>query len=124
LACGDAYLVAFDLDDFLDHNGVGPVRHHRAGHDAHAFALAQLAGELPSGESAAGDAQLGVSSGFQIGMAQGVAVHGGVVVRGHVERGNDVLAEHASEGRPYGNPFIGGDRGEEGADDRARLVHR
>ena len=124
LAGGDAHPLALDPDDFLDHDRVGALGHHRAGHDAHALAFAHAAVELPSGESAAGKAQHGLGLWREVGVAQGIAVHGRVVVRRHVQRGDDVLSEHASECRAQRKPFIGADRCEKSAHDRARLVHR
>jgi hypothetical protein len=88
---GDA--ITFSLHDFLNHHRVGALRHHRTGHDAHAFAGAELAGEGFAGQGCA-DLPQGIF--FKIGETHRVAVHRRVVVGGHVDLRHDVLREHAA----------------------------
>ena len=84
-------------DVFLHHHGIGTRGHGGAGHDAPGLSGGQ-GGRGIAGQRAAAHGQRGVTLGVQVGMAQGVAVHGGVVAGGQIQAGDDVTGQHAAEG--------------------------
>ena len=61
---------------------------------------------------------------FKSAIAHRVAVHRGVVVRGYVERRDDVLGEHPPQRSAHVHALDGRDGCEEARDDFARLVDR
>ena len=90
-------VIGAALDVLLHHHGVGAGRHGGAGHDAPGLPGGQC-GRGIAGQRAACHRQRGVTLGVQVGMTQGVAVHGRVVTGGQIQAGNDVTGQHAAEG--------------------------
>ena len=84
-------------DVFLHHHGIGASGHGRAGHDAPGLSGRQ-GGWGITGQRAAAHGQRGVTLGVQVGMTQGVAVHGRVVAGRQVQAGNDVTGQHPADG--------------------------
>ena len=79
---------------FLHDDGVGPCRHGRTREDA-----GQGAGGQGGPCAACGNAlRHGQGPRAQVGHAQGVAVHGAVVVAGHVQGAAQRLRQHAAVG--------------------------
>jgi len=120
---GNRDAAPFGANDFLDHHRIGALRHHRAGHDAHALARTDTALEHPAGKRAADllEDDLGVR--LQVGAAHRVAIHRRIVVRRDIDRGHDALREHAAERGAKRHPLAAFDRREAGANRLARLVH-
>ena len=94
-------VVALDGDLLDGHDGIGPDRQRRAGHDAHGeaggeLALVALAGEHPTGllevDRVDGRRRLGV------GRADGVAVHRRVVEAGDGLGGRHRFGQHPADG--------------------------
>ena len=110
------------LDHFLHHHRVRACRHHRAGGDAHALPGAYAAAEGLPGERGA-DLLEDRVAGAEVRKAHRVAVHRGVVVARHVDRGHDVLGEHAAERLAHRQALRLRHRHEAGTDRRARLLH-
>jgi hypothetical protein len=97
-------------DTFLHDHGVGALGHRRPGHDAHAFTWAHPAVERPAGQRGADEPQLQWRRIREVGAAQGVTVHRGVVMRRHVDRRADIACQHSSKCLPDRQPFRIGDR--------------
>jgi hypothetical protein len=98
----NADAIAFDGHELLRHDGVQAVRHDGAGHDADALALADGALEATTREAGASHLQDRVGIGSEGGSAQGIAVHGRVVLRRHVDAGDHVAGQDAAEARSQG----------------------
>ena len=99
----DALILALDI--LLNDDGVGAVRHGRAGEDAHRFAGTQRAGERASGGGLADHRQRrrrrrGVDG------AQRVAIHGGVGKRRLGAQGLKVARQHAAVSLVEGDLFL------------------
>ena len=116
--------AAFRFDVLLHHDSVGSGRHDSARHDADAFAGLHRALERRAGKGAAGNLERNLTVALEIGEARRVAVHRRVVVRGDIKWRDDVLGQHAPERNTDVNAFGHRDRGEETADEFARLGDR
>ena len=110
------------LRTLLHDHRVAIRRDDGAREDAHGLAGVHGTGVRPAGERGPDDAQRDVGVRLQVGVAHRVAVHPGVVVRGHIDRRDDVLGEDAAERVADVEALDGRDRREEGADVRARLI--
>ena len=119
LTGGDEHAIVLAAGHFLHDDGVGALRDGGAGHDAHRLAGADHAGEGAAGEGGADHRERAFTLGAEVGGAHGVAVHRGVVVRGHVARRDHVLGEHAAERGAHGHALAPGDGGERAEDRRA-----
>jgi hypothetical protein len=120
----DPHALALDAGAFLHHDGVRARRHHAAREDAQALPGPDGRRRRFSGEGFADADEHGLPAGGEVGEAHGVAVHRRVVVAWHVDRRDDVLREDAVERLPQVDPLGRGDRRQERADQRARLVDR
>ena len=114
---GDEHALVLAAGHLLHDDGVGALRDGRAGHDAHGLAGADHAGEGAAGQGGADHRERALAGAGEVGRAHGVAVHRGVVVRGHVARRDHVLGEHAAERGAHRHALAARDRGE-GAEDR------
>ena len=118
----DAHAAAVFARALLHDDGVGALRHHAAGEDAHALARRRRAPPhgLPANDSPTRvERRLAVRR--EVGEAHRVAVHRRVVVAGHGERRDDVGGEHAAErAARMCTRSVAVDRGEERADQLAR----
>ena len=90
-------VIGTATDVFLHHHGIGADGHGGTGHDAPCLSGGQSGREI-AGQRAAAHRQRGVTLGVQIGMTQGVAVHGRIVVRGEIQAGDDIAGQHPAEG--------------------------
>ena len=90
-------VIGMAADVFLHHHGIGAGGHGGTGHDAPGLSGGQ-GGRGIAGQRAATHRQRGVTLGVQVGMTQGVAVHGRVVAGRQVQAGNDVTGQHPAEG--------------------------
>ena len=90
-------VIGMAADVFLHHHGIGTRGHGGASHDAPGLSGGE-GGRGIAGQRAAAHGQRGVTLGVQVGMTQGVAVHGRVVAGGKIQAGNDVTGQHAAEG--------------------------
>jgi len=109
---------------FNRHDGVGPGRHHGAGHDRGGRAGGKLR-RCASGGDGRDDAQLRTAAGH-IRAADGETVHLGVRERRQVQRRQDVRCEPPAEGRQKREPFrpvLAAERGQQPADLLAVRVH-
>ena len=79
-------LAVNQADHFLRHHGVHACRHDGAGHDLHALTGTRLAGPGLPGQRGAHDLQLQGCIRAQLPAVKGIAVHGRVVMRRHVQR--------------------------------------
>ena len=89
--------VGTGAGQFEWHHGVQPRRHHRAGHDAHALAAGDGAGPGVPSQCRGNALELQRLSRLQRGPIKGKAVHRGVVVRRHADRGNHIARQNATE---------------------------
>ncbi len=103
-------VLAIRLHQLHRNHGVAAVRHDRTGGDAHAFAWRDLAGEFAAGEGGADFIERHRLGGMQVGATHGPAVHGGVVMRRHVDRRNDVLSQNPAQGMANRHLFKAGHR--------------
>ena len=95
--------VAVGLRFFLHHHRIRPGRHRSAGHDAHAVAGGPLALIGLTGKSLARHDEGGAAG--EIRQPHRVTIHGGVVERGHGERGGDIHGEYPAKGLWQGQLF-------------------
>ena len=86
------------MHQLLRHHGVAACRHYGTGHDAQALAIAHCRASGIAREGRADHGEHGVGFCCYVAAAQGIAVHGGVVVGGHVDGGDDVLRQYAAQG--------------------------
>ena len=86
----DAAVV--DPDVLLHDDGVGPRGHRRPGEDAHGRARTGIARRM-AGRHASADGQARLAAGREIGRAQGVAVHRGVVEGRQIEGRDHIVRE-------------------------------
>ena len=93
---GNKHAIAIEADVLLDRNRIRALWKWRTGSDAHAFALADGQSRCTSGELLANQAQHRLAIADQVGMTQGVAVHGAVVEWLQRDRCNHVLHQYAT----------------------------
>ena len=74
-------MLAFDAHVLLHEHRIGAVRHRRAGENADRLARFERDVRALAGGQAAGDLELGIGVGGQIGMAHGVAVDRRIIER-------------------------------------------
>jgi hypothetical protein len=94
----------------LHENGVGARRHRCAGEDADCLADPECMGGLMTGHGAVDDDQPGVAVGGEIGMAHRKSIHGGIVERRQVFRGDHVGGDHPPQRRAKADLLDFGDR--------------
>ena len=101
--------VAFHVaHDFVLHHGIGSRRQRRAGHDAHACALGDIALEGVAGGDFRDDVQLDGrfgACGLQLGSAHGEPVHGGMGERRDVDIAFQVNGSNAAGRIQHGDRF-------------------
>ena len=110
--------------EFLWDHGIAVSRHGRAGHDAHAFARLDLAAMTLTGMHTGNDAQAQGKTLCQVVAAQGIAIHGRIVVGWHIDGRDDVFGQHSIKRTADGDLLDGGQRGDEIMDDLLCLRHR
>ena len=88
--------IAVDGADFLHHHGIGAGRHRGAGEDACRRSRRQRMADA-SGGDALGDLQHRAGM-CDVGAAQRIAIHRGVVQRRHVDRRAQAHGKHAAGG--------------------------
>ncbi len=106
-----------------DH-AVASGRHHAARHDAHALAWRGNGVRWSACEGGADHGQRERRVRQQVGAAQGVAIHGRVVMRGHADRRDDVGRQHPAERREQRHLFGRFQRGDTVRDDALRIGDR
>jgi len=120
----DTDTVADAVGLFLHDHRVTPGRHGGTGHDADALPGAQLAVEGFTRERPAHNLKLGSAVAGHVLAANRVTIHGRVVVRGHGNRGVNVLGEHPVKRVTQGHALARSHRLNPGLDAGAGLFHR
>ena len=112
---GDVFAIALHV--FLHLYRIRALRHDRAGHNAHAFALCQRAAKGFAGNGLPHHAQL-----LPRVCGKGITIHGGHIRSRHGNRGNDRFRQHPPDGSVQRHFFRARDRSKCGADLRFQLV--
>ena len=118
------HALTLALHHFLHDDAIGTRGYHGAGHDAHGLPGCQAALKGVPCQGLADHLQRRRAVRQQIGMPQGIAIHGRIVVRWHIQTGQHRLIEHPTQSLTRKQAFMTRNRRQQREDQRARLINR
>ncbi len=113
--------VAVAQHALLHHDGIGPRRHRRAGHDAHAVTRGHRSRIRSSCRGRANDFEARLAVRCQVGTDDRVTVHRGIRVRRHIDCRSGVGTQDSPQRVAHGQRFGAGDGADVGENARLRI---